>query len=69
MAKTGVLLINLGTPKSPSTGDVRRYLREFLDDERVIDVPYILRKILVHGIIAPFRAPKSAKLYKEVWTD
>ncbi len=69
MAQVGVLLINLGTPASPSTGDVRRYLREFLDDDRVIDIPYLLRKILVHGIIAPFRAPKSAKLYKEVWTD
>ena len=67
--KTGVLLLQLGTPNSPSTSDVRKYLREFLMDGRVIDVPYLLRQILVNGIIANFRAPKSAKLYKEIWTD
>ncbi len=65
--KTGVLLIQLGTPDSPKTSDVARYLREFLGDGRVIDVPYILRKILVNGIIVPTRAPKSAKIYKELW--
>lgn len=65
--KTGVLLIQLGTPDSPNRGDVARYLREFLGDPRVIDVPYLLRKILVNGIIVPFRAPKSAKVYKELW--
>lgn len=68
-AKTGVLIVNLGTPDSPSTGDVRKYLREFLMDGRVIDVPYILRFILVNLIIAPFRAPKSAKTYREVWEE
>ncbi len=67
--KTGVLILQLGTPDSPSTSDVRKYLREFLMDARVIDVPYVLRQILVNGIIANFRAPKSAKLYKEIWTD
>lgn len=65
--KTGVLLIQLGTPDSPSTGDVRRYLSEFLNDPRVIDIPWLPRKILVNGIIVPFRAPKSAKIYKELW--
>ncbi len=65
--KTGVLLIQLGTPDSPSTRDVRTYLTEFLNDRRVIDIPWLARKILVNGIIVPFRAPKSAKIYKELW--
>ena len=68
-SKTAVLLIQLGTPDSPSTGDVRRYLREFLSDGRVIDIPWLPRMLLVNLIIAPFRAPKSAKIYKRVWTD
>ncbi len=65
----GVLLVNLGTPDSPSTSDVRRYLREFLMDERVIDIAYWKRSLLVNGIIAPIRGPKSAKEYQKVWTD
>lgn len=68
-AAIGVLLVNLGTPDSPSVPDVRKYLREFLMDARVIDIPLVQRTLLVQGIIAPFRAPKSAKVYKEVWTD
>lgn len=67
MKKTGVLLIQLGTPKSPKVGDVRPYLTEFLNDPRVIDIPWLARKILVNLIIVPFRAPKSAKIYKELW--
>ncbi|TRX53679.1 ferrochelatase [Fulvivirga sp. M361] len=67
--KTGVLLINLGTPDSPSVSDVRSYLSEFLNDPRVIDIPKLLRLMLVNLIIVPFRAPKSAKVYKELWTD
>ena len=66
--KTGVLLINLGTPDSPSVGDVRSYLSQFLNDPRVIDIPWLLRKILVNLVIVPFRAPKSAKIYKKLWT-
>lgn len=66
--KTGVLLINLGTPDSPQTADVRRYLREFLMDGRVIDIPFWQRWLLINLIIAPFRAPQSAKGYKELWT-
>jgi len=69
MAKKGILLINLGTPDSPSTADVRKYLNEFLMDGRVIDVNPVLRTFLVKGIIVPFRAPKSAKLYQEIWND
>lgn len=65
--KTGVLIVNLGTPDSPSVPDVRKYLREFLMDGRVIDIPLINRTFLVNGIIAPFRAPKSAKVYRELW--
>ena len=67
MKKTGVLLIQLGTPDSPKVNDVRRYLSEFLNDPRVIDLPWLGRKMLVNGIIVPFRAPKSAKLYKDLW--
>src|SRR5580692_7633243 len=67
--KTGVLIINLGTPDSPSVGDVRKYLREFLMDRRVIDIPYWRRFFLINLIIAPFRAPESAKGYRELWTS
>jgi ferrochelatase len=65
--KVGVLLIQLGTPDKPTVGSVRRYLSEFLNDPRVIDIPWLPRKILVNGIIVPFRAPKSTKIYKELW--
>ena len=68
-AKTGVLLIQLGTPDSPSVPDVRKYLREFLSDERVIDISWLARTLLVNLIIAPFRAPKSAKIYQQLWTE
>ena len=67
--KIGVLLVNLGTPDSPSVANVRKYLREFLSDRRVIDIPNLSRFLLVNGIIVPFRSPKSAKLYKELWTE
>lgn len=67
--KKAVLLVNLGTPDSPKTKDVRSYLFQFLNDKRVIDIPFLLRKFLVNCIIVPFRAPKSAKVYKELWTD
>lgn len=65
--KTGVLIVNLGTPESTGTGDVRRYLRQFLMDGRVIDIPPLPRWLLVNLIIAPFRAPKSAKTYSHIW--
>jgi len=67
MNKTTVVLVNLGTPDSPSVSDVRKYLFEFLNDPRVIDIPAIARFLLVNLIIVPFRAPKSAKIYKELW--
>src|SRR5690349_24394584 len=67
--KTGVLLVNLGTPDSPSVRDVRSYLSQFLNDPRVIDIPWLSRKMLVYLIIVPFRAPKSAKIYQKLWTE
>jgi ferrochelatase len=66
--KTGVILMNLGSPDSTEVKDVRRYLRQFLMDERVIDIPYLARYILINGIIVPFRAPKSAEAYRTIWT-
>jgi len=67
--KTCILLVNLGTPDAPTAGAVGRYLREFLGDGRVIDIPWLPRKILVNGIIAPIRRFRSAREYKKVWTD
>ncbi|WP_242929464.1 ferrochelatase [Pontibacter vulgaris] len=67
--KIGVLLVNLGTPDTPNTPDVRKYLREFLLDKRVIDIHPVARYGLINGIIAPFRAPKSAKVYQQLWTE
>ena len=68
MAKKGIVLMNLGSPDSTAVKDVRKYLKEFLMDERVIDVPYLVRSFLINGIIVPFRAPKSAEAYKTIWT-
>jgi protoporphyrin/coproporphyrin ferrochelatase len=67
--KKAVVLMNLGSPDSTKVKDVRRYLNEFLMDKRVIDKPWLLRTLLVRGIIVPFRAPKSAEAYKTIWTD
>lgn len=67
--KVGVLLVNLGTPNSTSTPDVRKYLREFLSDKRVIDIPAVPRWLLVNMIIAPFRAPKSAAEYRNLFDE
>lgn len=66
---TGVLLVNLGTPASPSPRDVYRYLIEFLTDERVIDEPWLKRQVLVRGLIVPFRYKQSALSYKAIWTE
>ena len=67
--KRGILLVNLGSPDSPSVPDVRRYLREFLMDPRVIDVPWPIRFAIVHGAILPFRPRASAEAYAKIWTD
>ncbi|MES2830288.1 MAG: ferrochelatase [Bacteroidota bacterium] len=69
MGKKGILLVNLGTPDSPEVADVRKYLDQFLMDERVIDINAFKRTLLVKGIIVPFRSPKTAKLYKKIWGE
>lgn len=67
--KTAVILANVGTPDEPTVPAVRRYLFQFLNDRRVIDLPWLLQKFLVNVIIVPFRAPKSTKLYQMLWTE
>ena len=69
MLKKGVLLVNLGSPDSTEVKDVRRYLDEFLMDERVIDIPYWKRFLLIKGIILNVRPKKSAAAYKKIWWD
>jgi ferrochelatase len=64
----GLLLVNLGSPDSPSVPDVRRYLREFLMDGRVIDMPWPVRFFIVNGVILPFRPKQSAHAYQAIWT-
>lgn len=66
---TGILLTNLGSPAAPTTGAVRKYLREFLSDPRVVEIPRIIWLIILHGIILRIRPKKSAKLYKSIWTE
>ncbi len=66
---TAVLLLNVGTPEGPERSKVRKFLAEFLNDKRVIDIPWLLRKILVNLIVIPLRATRSSKLYKRLWTD
>lgn len=68
-AKVGVLLINLGTPDAPTASALRRYLREFLSDPRVIEIPRLLWLAILHGIVLRVRPKKSAALYKSVWTS
>ena len=69
MQKTGYLIINLGTPDSPAVPEVRRYLKEFLLDPYVVTLPWLLRNILVRGIILPFRPKASAHAYSQIWTE
>ena len=69
MSKQGVILLNLGSPDSTSTPDVRNYLREFLMDGRVLDIPFLLRWLIVHCFILPRRPQQSAEAYQSVWTD
>lgn len=69
MAKRGLLLINLGSPQEPKTAAVRRYLTEFLTDKYVVDIPFVLRQVLVRAVIAPTRAGKSAAAYQKIWSE
>lgn len=66
--KTGVLLVNLGTPDAPTKSAVKKYLIEFLTDPRVIDIPWIRRQLLVRGLIIPLRNKSSLKAYQSIWT-
>ena len=65
--KTGILLINLGTPDSTNWWDIRKYLKEFLSDRRVIEVNPIIWQIILNLFILTFRPSKTAKAYKEIW--
>ncbi|AWH89989.1 ferrochelatase [Limnobaculum parvum] len=67
--KTGILLVNLGTPDAPTTAAVKRYLTQFLQDRRVVDLNPLVWSFILKGIILPRRAPRVAKLYHEVWME
>ncbi len=67
--KTGILLVNLGTPDSTKWWDIRKYLKEFLSDRRVIEVNPIIWKIILNLIILTFRPSKTAEAYKEIWME
>ena len=71
MEKTrkGVLLVNLGSPDSTEISDVRKFLREFLMDDRVLDTPWLIRFFVVHCLILPFRPRASAEAYRQIWTS
>lgn len=67
--RTGVLLVNLGTPDAPTASALRTYLREFLSDRRVVEAPRAIWWPILYGIILPFRSPRSAAAYRRVWTE
>lgn len=67
--KVGVLLVNLGTPDAPTTSAVKRYLKQFLSDRRVVEIPPLLWQPILRGIILNTRPQKSAKAYAKVWTE
>ena len=66
-SRTGILLVNLGTPDAPTTPAVKRYLKEFLSDARVVEIPKLVWWIILNAIILPFRSPRSAQKYALVW--
>ncbi|EOV9630279.1 ferrochelatase [Cronobacter dublinensis] len=67
--KSGVLLVNLGTPQAPTPSAVKRYLKQFLSDRRVVDVPRVIWWPLLRGVILPLRSPRVAKLYQSIWME
>lgn len=69
MSKTGVLLVNLGTPDAPEPAAVRRYLAEFLSDRMVVDLPPFIWQPILRGAILPFRPRRTAEAYRQIWTD
>lgn len=68
MSKVGILITNTGTPDAPTPTAVRRYLREFLSDRRIVQLPRLVWLPILYGLILPFRSSKSAKLYQNIWT-
>jgi ferrochelatase len=69
MSKAGILLINLGTPDAPEPGAVRRYLKEFLSDPRVVEIPQLVWQPILRGLVLTIRPRKSAAAYQQVWTE
>ena len=69
IARTAIVLVNLGTPDEPTTPAVRRYLRQFLSDPRVVEIPKSVWWFILNGIILPFRSSKSAAKYASIWTN
>ena len=69
MSKKGILLVNLGSPDSTAVADVRKYLRQFLMDEKVLDAPFPIRWFVVNCMILPKRPAESAEAYEKIWTD
>ena len=67
--KLGILLTNLGTPEAPTSGQVRRYLREFLSDPRVVEVPRVLWWLILNCVILVFRPRRSAEAYQKIWSE
>lgn len=67
--KHGVLLVNLGTPDAPTSSAVKRYLKEFLSDDRVVDTAPLIWWPILNGAILPIRSPRVAKLYQSVWME
>lgn len=66
---TGILLTNIGSPDDPTPSSVRRYLKKFLSDSRVVEIPRIIWYPILYGLILPFRSKSSAALYQKIWTD
>jgi ferrochelatase len=69
LGKTAIVLVNLGTPDAPTTPAVRRYLKQFLSDPRVVEIPRLLWWLILHLAILPFRSAKSAAKYASIWTS
>lgn len=67
--KIGVLLLNLGSPETADTASIRRFLKEFLSDQRVVEIPRPIWKMILYGFILPFRPSKLVPLYQSIWTD
>lgn len=69
LSKTGLVLVNLGTPEEPTTPAVRRYLKQFLSDPRMVEIPRAVWWLILNGVILPFRSSKSAAKYASIWTQ